>query len=268
MVEVKLINKIHRVMGYGMTCPLHIIANDRKDYILKTRIKTFDSNDKPFASSKELFAELFSYFYLQALDASYIPNFCLLEVNDETLNLARKFANSQDEREVQAYENLKVSKGLNLGVEFIPNASKSLSQINFPQKFKHLAIHYDARLMNTDRNKENPNILKDYNEKYWLIDFGLALDSLYLFDNLETKTAMFAPNEIYFDKCCFEDYLFNEVERRNVKHLYSRVERDKLNSIIQNVCEITHLLEAQLEDQWYLAQIITQREQSKRIFNA
>lgn len=115
-------------MGYGMTCPLHIVADDGKDYILKTRIKTFDSNDEPFTSSKELFAEIFSYLYLNALNASYIPKFCLLEVNDETLSLAQKFANSQDEREKQAYENLKVSKGLNLGVEFIPNASKSLPQ--------------------------------------------------------------------------------------------------------------------------------------------
>lgn len=111
-------------MGYGMTCPLHIVADDGKDYILKTRIKTFDSNDKPFTSSKDLFAEIFSYLYLNTLNASYIPKFCLLEVNEETLSLAQKFANSQDEREKQAYENLKVSKGLNLGVEFILNASK------------------------------------------------------------------------------------------------------------------------------------------------
>lgn len=268
MAEVKLINKIHRVMGYGMTCPLHVIADDGKDYILKTRIKTFDSNDKSFASSKELFAELFSYFYLQALNASYIPNFCLLEVNDETLKLASKFANSQDERKIQAYENLKISKGLNLGVEFIPNASKPLSQINFPQDFKHLAINYDARLMNTDRNEENPNILKDTNGRYWLIDFGLALDSLYLLDDLETKTAMFSPNEIYFDKCCFQNYFFSEIERKNVKHLRSRVDKDELSNIIQKVCEITHLLETQSWEQGYLAQIVAQREQSKRIFNA
>lgn len=62
MVERRLINKIQRVMGYGMTCPLHIVADDGKDYILKTRIKTFDSNDEPFTSSKELFAEIFLIF--------------------------------------------------------------------------------------------------------------------------------------------------------------------------------------------------------------
>lgn len=268
MVERRLINKIQRVMGYGMTCPLHIVADDGKDYILKTRIKTFDSNDEPFTSSKELFAEIFSYLYLNALNASYIPKFCLLEVNDETLSLAQKFANSQDEREKQAYENLKVSKGLNLGVEFIPNASKSLPPRNFTQEFKRLTIHYDARLMNTDRSTENPNILKDSNEKYWLIDFGLALDSLYFFDDLKSKTKMFNPNEIYFDKCCFKDYLFNEIERKNIKHLRSKVDKVALNNIIQNICKITHLLESQSQEQEYLAQIIAKREQSKRIFNA
>ncbi|MCX2683391.1 hypothetical protein OQH60_05925 [Campylobacter sp. MIT 21-1685] len=267
-MEAKLINKIQRVMGYGMTCPLHIVADDGKDYILKTRIKIFDTNDKPFTSSKELFAEIFSYFYLQALNVSCIPNFCLLEVNDETLKLAQKYENSSNERERQVYENLKVSKGLNLGVEFIPNASKSLSQINFTQEFKRLAIHYDARLMNTDRDKENPNILEDSNKKYWLIGFGLALDSLYLFEDLKSKTQMFCANEIYFDKCCFHHYLFNEVERKNIKHLRSKVDKLQLDNIIQSVCKITHLLETQSEEQGYLAQIITKREQSKRIFNA
>lgn len=251
-----------------MTCPLHIIADDGKDYILKTRIKTFDSNDKPFTSSKELFAEIFSYLYLNALNASYIPKFCLLEVNDETLSLAQKFANSQDEREKQAYENLKVSKGLNLGVEFILNASKPFTQINFTQEFKRLTINYDARLMNTDRSTENPNILKDSNEKHWLIDFGLALDSLYLFEELVSKTGLFGANEIYFDKCCFRDYLFNEIERKNIKHWRSKIDKVKLDNIIQNICKITHLFEAQSQEQEYLAQIITKREQSKRIFNA
>lgn len=268
MVERKLINRIQRVMGYGMTCPLHIIADDGKDYILKTRIKTFDSNDKPFTSSKELFAEIFSYLYLNALNASYIPKFCLLEVNDETLSLAQKFANSQDEREKQAYENLKVSKGLNLGVEFILNASKPFTQINFTQEFKRLTINYDARLMNTDRSTENPNILKDSNEKHWLIDFGLALDSLYLFEELVSKTGLFGANEIYFDKCCFRDYLFNEIERKNIKHWRSKIDKVKLDNIIQNICKITHLFEAQSQEQEYLTQIITKREQSKRIFNA
>lgn len=251
-----------------MTCPLHIIADDGKDYILKTRIKTFDSNDKPFTSSKELFAEIFSYLYLNALNASYIPKFCLLEVNDETLSLAQKFANSQDEREKQAYENLKVSKGLNLGVEFILNASKPFTQINFTQEFKRLTINYDARLMNTDRSTENPNILKDSNEKHWLIDFGLALDSLYLFEELVSKTGLFGANEIYFDKCCFRDYLFNEIERKNIKHWRSKIDKVKLDNIIQNICKITHLFEAQSQEQEYLTQIITKREQSKRIFNA
>ena len=97
MVEAKLINKIQRVMGYGMTCPLHIVADDGKDYILKTRIKTFGTNDEPPTSSKELFAEIFSYFYLQALKAPCIPNFCLLKVNDETLKLAQKYENSPNE---------------------------------------------------------------------------------------------------------------------------------------------------------------------------
>ncbi|WP_147289242.1 MULTISPECIES: HipA family kinase [Helicobacter] len=267
-MERKLINRIQRVMGYGMTCPLHIVANDGKDYILKTRIKTFDSNDKPFTSSKELFAEIFSYLYLNALNASYIPKFCLLEVNDETLSLAQKFANSQDEREKQAYENLKVSKGLNLGVEFILNASKPFTQINFTQEFKRLTINYDARLMNTDRSAENPNILKDSNEKHWLIDFGLALDSLYLFEELVSKTGLFGANEIYFDKCCFRDYLFNEIERKNIKHWRSKIDKVKLDNIIQNICKITHLFEAQSQEQEYLAQIIAKREQSKRIFNA
>ncbi len=66
-MEIKRINRICKVMGYGETHPLHIIADDNKDYILKTKIKTFDADDDYIASSKELFAEILSYIYLNFL---------------------------------------------------------------------------------------------------------------------------------------------------------------------------------------------------------
>lgn len=267
MLEIKAINRINKVMGYGATYPIHIVADDSKDYILKTKIRNFD--DSGFIpSSKELFTELFSYLYLHTLKIKKpcIPNICLLEVTEETLNLAKKLEKG-DERDKAAYENLKISKGLNLGVEFIHNTSKIFSQLNCSQEFKRLAINYDARLMNTDRNKSNPNILENPNGEYWLIDFGLALDMGNLFDNLQSKIGLFGANEDYFDKCCFDDYIFNEIQRKNVKILRQKIDKDSILNLIQKTCQIISLLQEN-DEQDYLAQIISMREKSKRIFYA
>lgn len=263
MLEIKTIIRIVRVMGYGMSNPIHIIADDNKDYILKTKIIHIDDDNNLQISSKELFVEIFSYLYLKALNALYIPNACLLELTEQTLCLAQKFANGS-QREKQALQNLENSKGLNLGVEYIENANKPFSLNEFSAEFTKQMINYDARLMNTDRDLENPNILEDLRGKKWLIDFGLAFDSLALFDNLISKTRFFEANEIYFDKCCFTHYIFNEITRKSVAVSQKRLSTETIQAIISYLCEKINLLDDSNKE--YLAQIIANRQASKRIF--
>lgn len=256
-METKRISRICRVMGYGMTYPLHVIADDNKDYILKTKVKTFVSDDDYIASHKELFAEILSYIYLNFLHFAHIPHFCLLNVDDETLKLAEKFKTNGIEREQRAYANLAVSKGLNLGVELKQNVAKAdLDKIS--QTLKQAIINYDARLMNTDRSKENPNILQDYNGNFWVIDFGLALNMGFIFDDLQLDEVF---NKCYFD----ESYLFNDIERKNIECLQEKAGYEELEKMIQKACDC---LKETINEQHCLAQIIAKREQSERIFCA
>lgn len=258
-MEIKRISRICRVMGYGETHPLHIITDDNQDYILKTKIKTFDSGDIPISSSKGLFAEFLSYIYLSFLHFAHIPHFCLLNVDDETLKLVEKFKTSGNEREQRAHANLSVSRGLNLGVAYIPNTVKAdISKM--PQKLKWAVINYDARLMNTDRNDKNPNILQDYNGNFWVIDFDLALDAGFVFDDLRSR-------DILFDKCYFRNYLFDDTERINIERLQEKVGYKELGDMIREACKITDYLK-EIDKQHCLVQIISKREQSVRIFCA
>lgn len=269
MLETKSISRIVRVMGYGMSCPIHIIADDGKDYILKTKIAQLDDDDNIQISAKELFTEIFSYLYLHTLGALHIPSVCLLEVADETLRLAQKFANG-DDRQKQALQNLKHSKGLNLGVAYIKNANKSspFSLNDFAKDFIKQTINYDARLMNTDRDFGNPNILEDLSGKKWLIDFGMAFDTLALLDNLTDKTLLVKdePNENYFNKCCFGTYIFSEAIRRNTARIKKALPAETISNITHYVCNIIDLLDDNSKQ--CLAQIITKRQSSKRIFCA
>ena len=267
MLKTKSIARIVRVMGYGMSCPIHIIADDDKDYILKTKIVTLDGNENVQISAKELFAEIFSYIYLKTLNASYIPNACLLDVTDETLQLVQKFANGS-EREKQALQNLTHSEGLNLGVEYIKDANKIFSINDFSQDFIKKTINYDARLMNTDRDVENPNILQDLSDKKWLIDFGLAFDTLILFDNFNSTTGLFSEtaNETYFDKCCFVTYIFDENIRKNTTLLKDTISSGTIKNIVDYVCGVINLLDN--SQKIHLAQIIERRQNSKRILCA
>lgn len=267
MLEIKSISRIVRVMGYGMSCPIHIIANDGKDYILKTKIAQLDDDDNIQISAKELFTEIFSYLYLHTLGALHIPKVCLLEVTDETLRLAQKFANG-DDRQKQALQNLKHSKGLNLGVAYIENANKSFVVNDFAKVFIKRTINYDARLMNTDRDFGNPNILEDLSGEKWLIDFGMAFDTLALLDNLTDKTLLLndEPNESYFDKCCFGTYIFSETIRHNTAHIQKALPAETISNITHYVCNIIDLLDDNSKQ--CLAQIITKRQSSKRIFCA
>lgn len=267
MLETKSISRIVRVMGYGMSCPIHIIADDGKDYILKTKIAQLDDDDNIQISAKELFTEIFSYLYLHTLGALHIPKVCLLEVTDETLRLAQKFANG-DDRQKQALQNLKHSKGLNLGVAYIENANKSFVVNDFAKVFIKRTINYDARLMNTDRDFGNPNILEDLSGEKWLIDFGMAFDTLALLDNLTDKTLLVKdePNENYFNKCCFGTYIFSEAIRSDTARIKKALPAETISNITHYVCNIIDLLDDNSKQ--CLAQIITKRQSSKRIFCA
>lgn len=260
------IDRIVKVMEYGATCPLHVIAEDKKDYVLKTKQALHGKNDEIEINMKDLFTEIFSYMYLHELKVDIIPEICFLEIDKDTLKMINKFENSSNARERQAYLNISNSLGLNLGVEFIQETEKVKEC--YGKKFINKTINYDARLMNSDRSKNNPNIIGDIQGNKWLIDFGLGFDVNNLFDELFSKGALFdnVANEEYFSKCCFDNYLFDDY-RQNASIIKNKLTLDDIRKILKDIPKELNLLKNNYEKE-ALAQIIFQRQSNKGILYA
>ncbi|MCI6313118.1 MAG: hypothetical protein MR591_04950 [Helicobacter sp.] len=259
-IETRDIDRIIKVMDYGVTYPILIVANNDKQYILKTR-QVLDGTS---VCAKNLFIEIFSYLYLDLLRVVNIPKICLLNITDETLLMVNKFQNGS-EREQQAYHNIHNSKGLNLGIEFIPNTSKFKNKND--KAFIKNTINYDARLMNTDRDEKNPNILVDCKNKKWLIDFGLAFDCMELLDNLHSpnKLKLNMPNELYYSKCCFSDYIFDDY-RKTTAILNKKVQKQEIQNIMSLIPSEWYPIDT--EELGMLCEIISQRQSHKEILYA
>ncbi len=192
------ISNIIRVTDYGASCPLEVSIKDNSKFILKTKYNSV------CGTGKSLFAELFSYLYLQQIGFKNIPSIALLEIDDNTISLADKKLKNGTQRDKEALENIKKSKGLNLGISYIEKANKAFST-DLTNDFKNTTCLYDGILMNSDREFKNPNILINDSKKIFLIDFGLAFDVLKALN-------IILDNEInanqYFDKNTFDkDYL-------------------------------------------------------------
>ncbi|ECR2257409.1 hypothetical protein F0M88_09305, partial [Campylobacter jejuni] len=112
------ISNIIRVTDYGASCPLEVSIKDNSKFILKTKYNSV------CRTGKSLFAELFSYLYLQELNFKDIPSIALLNIDDDFIKLADNKLKNGTQRDREALENIKNSKGLNLGISYIFNASK------------------------------------------------------------------------------------------------------------------------------------------------
>ncbi|HID0740788.1 MULTISPECIES: HipA family kinase [Campylobacter] len=208
------ISNIIRVTDYGASCPLEVSIKDNSKFILKTKYNSV------CGTGKSLFAELFSYLYLQELNFKDIPGIALLNIDDDFIKLADNKLKNGTQRDKEALENIKNSKGLNLGISYIFNASKIYPK-ELTNKFKNYTCLYDGILMNSDREFKNPNILINDLKKIFLIDFGLAFDilkalNIILDDEINSNQ--------YFDKNTFDkNYLLLD----HLKHI--KINKKKLN---------------------------------------
>lgn len=138
------ISNIIRVTDYGASCPLEVSIKDNSKFILKTKYNSVCGTEK------SLFAELFSYLYLQQIGFENISSIALLKIDDNTIKLADNKLKNGTQRDKEALENIKNSKGLNLGISYIFNASK-IYPSELTNKFKNYTYLYDGILMNSDR---------------------------------------------------------------------------------------------------------------------
>ncbi|MGM0519832.1 MAG: HipA family kinase [Campylobacterota bacterium] len=252
------INEIKGVTSYGNSHPIIVKAEDNNTYVLKTRADGTLADKVDFG----IFIETLSYKLLQKFGFKNIPVIEYLIIDDDFLQDAEfLFGDSKNEREQVALANIKASKGLNLGVKWIENSEKFIDE-DLSRDFKKETINYDGYIMNSDRNKSNPNILycKDDRKKY-LIDFGGAFEMLMAFYIMESDTALFEIPKFY-NKFCFDnDYLLlDEVD--GVTTIKNKITKDEIDELID---ELPREWEPhKLKDE--IAYIISQRVGNKEIF--
>jgi len=252
------INEIKEVTSYGNSHPIIVKAEDNNTYVLKTRADGTLADKVDYG----IFMETLSYKLLQKFGFKNIPDIEYLIIDDDFIEDAEfKFGKSTNDREQVALANIKSSKGLNLGVKWIDNSEKYIGN-DLSNQFKKETINYDGYIMNSDRNKSNPNILycRDDRKKY-LIDFGGAFEMLMAFYVIESDIALFEISK-YYDKFCFDnDYIFkNELD--TVRTMKNKITVDEMLELIN---ELPSEWEPQkLKDE--IAYIISQRVGNKEIF--
>lgn len=252
------INEIKEVTSYGNSCPVVIKADDNATYVLKTRADGTNDGKNDYG----IFIETLSYKLLHTFGFKNIPTIEYLIIDDDFIaDATARFGNSTNEREQIALRNIRDSKGLNLGVKWIDNSEKYM-ETDLSKDFKKETINYDGYLMNTDRNKSNPNILYSKNDhKKYLIDFGGAFEMLCTFDDIQSETSLFIIPALY-DKFCFDkDYLlFEDIE--TVSILKNKISKDDLMELIDELPQEWEPYKLKEE----IADILSRRVGNKEIF--
>ncbi len=252
------IAEIKEVIGYGNSHPLRVKTEDNSTYVLKTR------RDGTLADKNDygIFIETLSCKLLQKFDFRHIPEIAYLVIDDDFIEDAKdKFEKSENDREQVALANIIASKGLNLGVKWIDNSEKYIGA-ELGKTLTKETINYDGYVMNSDRNRSNPNILfcRDDRRKY-LIDFGGAFEMLMAFYTIEGDNAIFDVPQFY-DKFCFDDDYLLDADIDGVSVLHNKISKDEITSMID---ELPKEWEPhKIKDE--IAYIISQRVGNKEIF--
>jgi len=260
------INEFINVTPYGASCPVIVKADDNNTYVLKTRYQSNlsldDNGVAEMLKDCSVYIETLSYLLLQEFGFEYMPEIVYLVIDDDALEDAQFRFKDANEREQMALDNIQNSKGLNLGVRWIENSEGAFDKFEaIPKKIREMAINHDAYVMNVDRDESNPNILfsKD-NNKFYLIDFGNAFDTLSVFDDLYKQDG--ANIAQWFDKYIFDmHYLFFSEVDSVVKYAKS-FSHDKIIEIM-----------SQLPSEWKpneqnqkIAEILSRRIGNREVF--
>lgn len=260
------INEFINVTPYGASCPIVVKADDNNTYVLKTRYQSNlsldDNGVAEILKDCSVYIETLSYLLLQEFGFEYIPEIVYLVIDDDALEDAQFRFKDTGKREQMALDNIQNSKGLNLGVRWIENSEGAFDKFAaIPKKIREMAINHDAYVMNVDRHESNPNILfsKD-NNKFYLIDFGNAFDSLSVFDDLYENSV--ANITQWFDKYIFDiHYLFfSEID--SVVKYKKRFSQDEILEIMSRLpCDWKPV-----EENQKIAEILSRRIANKEIF--
>lgn len=170
--EIPLL-RISRIIGdagFGASFPIIVLAEDGKEYILKTKEDDMQMN------SLSIFNEVVAYKIIEYLGITISPQeIVYLYIDDSFLEMA-KIAFNEKNIKKESLENIEASFGVNVGIEYLHNTMEPQGKIENKSFLKDLA-HIDNYIMNCDRASNNINILQDTRKHkvYYAIDFGNAL---------------------------------------------------------------------------------------------
>ena len=246
------IDKILETMPYGKTKPIKVKASDGKVYVVKFRKDNIARKDRSITN------EFIAYRLLEKLEWNIAPlPLELIQIDDTALGLAEDAS-----IDAQSLAYMRDSVGINIAIPYIDDCEKAEGTIENQTFVKHLRT-IDNILLNDDRDTENPNILKDQtmSNRYYAIDWGLAMDSTDVYK--EIKTGNISTRMMYFQTC-------NVVRRPGylLRNHLSRValKSQEIEGIIHEIIEeIPHEWET-YSDRAYLEEILCARAVSKKIF--
>jgi len=246
------INKILETMPYGKTKPIKVKASDGEVYVVKFRKDNIARKDRSITN------EFIAYRFLEKLNWQIAPlPLMLIEIDTIALELAE---DASIDPESLAY--MRDSLGVNIAIPYIDNCEKAEGEVENQNFIKHLRT-IDNILLNDDRDTENPNILKDQtmSNRYYAIDWGLAMDSTDVYKDI--KTGNISTRMMYFQTC--------NVVRRPGYLLRNYLSRITLKS--QEIEGIIHEIIEKIPQEWetysdraLIEEILCARAVSKKIF--
>jgi len=154
----------------GGSLPAIIEADDAGMYVLKFR--------GAGQGAKALIAELIAGEIARALELP-IPELVFVEVDDE-------LARTEPDPEIQ--DLIRASKGLNLGLDYLPGAVTFDALATPPDAdLASRIVWFDAYVSNVDRTPRNANLMT-WHRRLWLIDHGAALYFHHGWDGLAERS--------------------------------------------------------------------------------
>ncbi len=174
------IKEVLNSTAFGGTAPVYIIASDNNCYILKFRMSDEGLDIQNFN-------EFIGYQLSEKLNLDISPQkMKVIELNDTGLDLLEE-AFRATRITFESIRYARQSLGPNICIERLEKVEKSYKVKN--ETFLSKMRLVDNILMNRDRYKENPNILKNLNkERYYCIDYGLSFLECRVYEKIVDNT--------------------------------------------------------------------------------
>ena len=249
------VKEIYKKTDFGGTAPVIIIASDNNPYILKFRMSEEGMDIQNFN-------EYLGYGLSTALKLSISPQkLHIIDIDDQTLQLLKE-AYNKGRITPESYNFALASKGKNICIEYLNNIVKAEEITN--ETFLSKVRFIDNVLMNRDRNKYNPNILKHLTKEiYYAIDYGLSLLDCRVYEALEYDCV--ETYSMVLQTCDALEYKFYDFKGTNFK---PKLDTKEFQAIIEEIINSMPSNWKPLKHKDYIVELICSRFANKKSYGA